>query len=66
LAAPSPLRLADLPDILTPEEVAGLMRVDTQCIYRLIREGVFPAVHVGRNPRVPKDRFLRFLEGGEA
>lgn len=59
----SPPRLEELPDILTPEEVAAVMRVDIQAVYRQIKEGTLPSVKVGRWPRVPKDRLLRFLEG---
>lgn len=37
---------------LTVQEVAGLMRVSTMTVYRLIKSGDLPAVRVGRSFRV--------------
>ncbi|MFN2555260.1 MAG: helix-turn-helix domain-containing protein [Nitriliruptorales bacterium] len=39
-------------ELLTVAEVAGLLRVSTMTVYRLIRTGELPAVRVGRNYRV--------------
>lgn len=48
--------------LLTVAEVAGLLRVSTMTVYRLIRTGELPAVRVGRNYRVRRndlDMYLR-------
>ncbi len=39
-------------ELLTVAEVAGLLRVSTMTVYRLIRTGELSAVRVGRNYRV--------------
>ncbi len=39
-------------ELLTVAEIAGLLRVSTMTVYRLIRTGELPAVRVGRNYRV--------------
>ena len=37
---------------LTVAEVAGLLRVSTMTVYRIIKSGELPAVRVGRSFRV--------------
>lgn len=47
------LRLVPFPDrLLTVREVAGLMRVSTMTVYRLIQAGDLPALLVGRSWRL--------------
>lgn len=49
-------------ELLTVAEVAGMLRVSTMTVYRLIRTGELPAVRVGRNYRVRRsdlDTYLR-------
>ncbi len=48
--------------LLTAAEVAGLLRVSTMTIYRLIRRGELPAVRVGRNYRVRSTDLDAYLE----
>jgi excisionase family DNA binding protein len=55
-----------LPQVLTVEEVADLMRVDRKTAYAAIAEGDLPGVRrIGRCIRVSRDVFLRWLEQGE-
>ncbi len=56
-----------LPQVLTVEEVADLMRVDRKTAYAAIAAGGVPGVRrIGRCIRVSRDVLLRWLEQGEA
>jgi len=56
-----------LPQVLTVEEVADLMRVDRKTAYAAIAEGGVPGVRrIGRCIRVSRDVLMRWLEQGEA
>jgi excisionase family DNA binding protein len=46
---------------LTPQEVAGLLRVSPAAIHRLLRRGELPAVRVGRAWRVEETELQRWL-----
>ena len=46
---------------LTVAEVAGLLRVSTMTVYRLIKAGELGAVRVGRSYRVAEDDVDRYL-----
>jgi excisionase family DNA binding protein len=46
---------------LTVAEVAGLMRVSTMTVYRLIKGGDLPAVRVGKSYRIKEDDVDAFL-----
>ena len=46
---------------LTVAEVAGLLRVSTMTVYRLIKAGSLPAVRVGKSYRVREDDVDRYL-----
>ena len=46
---------------LTVAEVAGLMRVSTMTVYRLIKGGDLAAVRVGKSYRVREDDVDRYL-----
>ncbi len=53
--------------LLLAEEVADLLRVSRSRVYELIRQGVVPGVHVGRQVRVPEEGLRRWIEeGGQA
>jgi excisionase family DNA binding protein len=55
-----------LPQVLTVEEVADLMRVDRKTAYAAIAEGGVPGVRrIGRCIRVSRDVLMRWLEQGE-
>ncbi len=49
-------------ELLTVGEVAGLLRVSTMTVYRLIRTGELPAVRVGRNYRVRRNDLDTYLQ----
>ncbi len=46
---------------LTVAEVAGLLRVSTMTVYRLIKAGSLPAARVGKSYRVREDDVDRYL-----
>jgi len=49
-------------NLLTPEQVAGILQVHVLTIYSYIRQGKLDAVRLGRNYRIiPKD-LTRFIE----
>ena len=49
-------------ELLTVAEVAGVLRVSTMTVYRLIRTGELAAVRVGRNYRVRSADLQNFIE----
>jgi excisionase family DNA binding protein len=54
--------------LLTPEDVAELLQVDRETIYRMARRGDLPAIKVARHWRFRAariERWLRELEDGE-
>ena len=46
---------------LTVSEVAGLLRVSTMTVYRLIKAGQLASVRVGKSYRVREDDVDRYL-----
>jgi excisionase family DNA binding protein len=58
------LTLAELPDVLTVEEAARVLRVGRNAAYELVRQGVVPSIRLGRRLLVPKLGLLRLLSGG--
>jgi excisionase family DNA binding protein len=53
------------PDTYTVEEVAEIMRVSPDSIYRACRQEQFPHVKIGRLTRIPRRAFERW-RGEEA
>jgi excisionase family DNA binding protein len=48
---------------LTVGEVAGVLRVSTMTVYRLINAGQLPAVRIGRSFRLRADDLDRYVAG---
>ena len=46
---------------VTVAEVAGLLRVSSMTVYRLVQAGQLPAVRVGRSYRIREDDVDRYL-----
>lgn len=51
----------DLPDVLTVDEAARLLRISRGLAFEAARRGEIPAVRVGRRVLVPRDRLLAWL-----
>jgi excisionase family DNA binding protein len=52
------------PEVMTPEEVAGLLRVDVETVEALIRDGKLPAVRVGDDWRISRAAVTAFINTG--
>ena len=51
-------------DLLTPREVAEVMRVSTMTVYRLIKAGDLTATRVGRSYRIFENDVAAYLARG--
>jgi excisionase family DNA binding protein len=60
-------RQADIASMrcLTVDEVAALLRISKQSVYRAIRAGQIPSVRIGKSPRIPEEQFRRLISGGD-
>jgi excisionase family DNA binding protein len=50
------------PRLLTPNEVAELLRVSTMTVYRLIKSGELPAAKISSSFRLREDDVDAYLE----
>lgn len=48
-------------DIMTPEQVADYLQLNTDTVYRLIRQNRLAASQIGRTYRIPKEDVEAFL-----
>ncbi|MDI6871917.1 MAG: helix-turn-helix domain-containing protein [Bacillota bacterium] len=48
-------------DVLTVEEAAEVLRLDTDVVYRMVAQGQLPAIKGGRAIRIPKGKLARML-----
>lgn len=53
--------LEDIPAILTVKDLQRLLRVSINTAYGLIRSGEIRAKTVGRQLRIPRSEFLRYI-----
>jgi excisionase family DNA binding protein len=56
------LRLHDLPEMLTVEEVAAILRIPAKTVYLLIQRKELPARKVGRQIRVSQQSLRTYME----
>jgi excisionase family DNA binding protein len=61
----SSVRLEDLPDVLTLEETARVLRLSRGSTYEAVRQGRVPSVRVGRRLLIPKTGVIRLLQEAE-
>lgn len=54
----------DLQTILTPEEVADLLRMNKAAIYRWLNEGYLPGHKIGNNWRILRDDLHEWMRRG--
>lgn len=50
-------KLEEMPDVMTVLDVAAVLRISRNTAYDLVHAKGFPCVVVGKQYRVPKDRF---------
>jgi excisionase family DNA binding protein len=48
-------------EVMTPEQVADYLQLNTDTVYRLIRQNELAAVRIGRAYRIPRDDVEAFL-----
>ncbi len=53
--------MIEMPEIMTPDQVATYLQVNTKTIYRFIREGKLSAIRLGRRYRVSGANLNVFL-----
>ena len=49
-------------NLLTPEQVAGILQVHVLTIYSYIRRGKLDAIRLGRSYRIIRRDLMRFIE----
>jgi excisionase family DNA binding protein len=60
-------RDGEMPQVMTVDEVAAALRVDTEAVVGLIQDGRLPAVKVGQDWRVSRRNVIAFIDrGGDA
>lgn len=47
--------------VYTPKEVSILLRIRVATVYELIKSGDIPAFQIGKNYKVPKDKFDKWF-----
>lgn len=55
-----------LSPMLTAAEASAILRVRVPQVYALARDGIIPAVRVGRAVRFNRDQLMRWIESGGA
>lgn len=59
------MNLEDLPEVLTVDETARLLRISRGLAFAGARRGDIPTVRIGRRILVPRDRLLAWLRSNE-
>lgn len=54
--------MLDAPEMMTPGEVADVLRVGTKTVYNLITDGEITYKRINRLIRVPRESLERYLE----
>lgn len=47
--------------VYTPAEVQAMLGIKLQTVYDMLRSGEIPAIRIGRNYKIPKEKFDRWL-----
>jgi len=55
---------SNLKKLLRPGEVARILDVSTDRIYQLVREGILPAVRIGRQVRICEQKLISWMDDG--
>ena len=57
----SSFRLEELPDVLTVEETATVLRLSRGATYEAVRQGQIPSLRLGRRLLIPKAGLVALL-----
>lgn len=52
-------------NVLTASEVAAMLQVNVETVYRLARKGELPCIHIGTAVRFSEKRILEWIHGAE-
>jgi putative molybdopterin biosynthesis protein len=55
--------LEEMPDVLTMDEVAEVMRIGRNSAYEAVRSGQLPSRTIGRRKVVPREALRAYLAG---
>lgn len=66
MAHTRPVRLDDLPDVLTPDDVARVLQCARKTVYDYCRKGIIPHRKIGSMVRISRREFVAWLHGEEA
>lgn len=62
----APVAPSALPDVLTVEQVAALLRLNRKTVYEMVQRGEIPGVRTcGRAIRAHRDTVIRWLADGQ-
>ena len=59
-------KVEELPLVLTPAEISGLLGISRNTAYELLHSKDFPAFRIGKQYRVSRERFLTWLDSETA
>lgn len=51
------------PSLLKVSEAARIARKGNNFVYWAVRDGLIPAIRLGKSIRIPRDKYLAFLNG---
>lgn len=54
------------PLTLSPREAAPMVPMGINQFYAAVREGVVPSLRIGKSIRIPRKKFIAWLEGSDA
>lgn len=57
--------LKDLPDTLTVDEVAKVLRIGRNTAYGLIRNGHIGSLRIGKRYCIPKSALIKYMESAQ-
>lgn len=58
--------LQEPPLTLSPREAAPMVPMGINQMYAAIREGVVPSLRIGKSIRIPRKKFIAWLNGEDA
>lgn len=55
-------RKEELPLVLTPMDIAAILGISRNTSYEILHSKDFPVFKVGKQYRIPRDKFLHWME----
>lgn len=53
------------PLTLSPKEAAPMVPMGINQFYAAVREGIIPSLRIGKSIRIPRKKFVSWLEGSD-